>query len=317
MNKTSNTDAVTDLHFSHGCSLRKIPEDKQKLCGEGAAKGKRFRQNIFGKRGKTSLHSLTTATETPQSKRLMELGTPSGASNTIMLVEPQDSGILIAFEGSDGSGKTTQRKLFKTWLQYMDQELVVTKWNSSPAYKHVIKAKKEARSLDPVDNALLHAADFRHRYENVIRPALRQGKTVLADRYIFTGLARDAARGLDRSWSMKLYSGVRRPDIVFYFAAPVEVFAQRILASREIKYYEAGQDVTGMTDPYQSYLKFAAKVLAQYEALNRQFGFVVIDAQQSIYEQHRIIRETYLERLAVVPRQPQFERQLTANFAST
>jgi dTMP kinase len=247
----------------------------------------------------------------------MKLGSLSSASNRVMLVEPQDSGILIAFEGSDGSGKTTQRKLFRSWLESIDQELVVTKWNSSPAFKDVIKAKKAARSLDPIDYALLHAADFHHRYDNVIRPALRLGKTVLADRYIFTGLARDAARGLARSWSMKLYNGVRRPDLVFYFAAPVEVFAQRITASREIKYYEAGQDVTGISDPYQSYLKFASKVLAQYEALNRQFGFVVIDAQQSIHEQHQLIRKTYLARLAAAPRPLEFQPQLTAKFAAS
>jgi dTMP kinase len=247
----------------------------------------------------------------------MKLGTLSSSSKRVMLVEPQDSGILIAFEGSDGSGKTTQRKLFRSWLKSIDQDLVVTKWNSSPAFKDVIKARKAARSLDPIDYALLHAADFNHRYENVIRPALRLGKTVLADRYIFTGLARDAARGLERSWSMKLYSGVRKPDLVFYFAAPVEVFAQRIMASREIKYYEAGQDVTGIADAYQSYLKFASKVLAQYEALNRQFGFVVIDAQQSISEQHRIIRETYLARVADAPQPLEFQPQLTAKFAAS
>jgi dTMP kinase len=247
----------------------------------------------------------------------MQLGTLSRTSKEVMLIEPQDSGALIAFEGSDGSGKTTQRKLFRSWLESIDQELVVTKWNSSPAFKDIIKAKKAARSLDPIDYALLHAADFHHRYENVIRPALRLGKTVLADRYIFTGLARDAARGLARSWSMKLYTGVRKPDLVFYFAAPVEVFARRIMASREIKYYEAGQDVTGIADPYRSYLKFASKVLAQYEALNRQFGFVVIDAQQPIDEQHHIIRETYLARLAAASRPREFHPQLTANFAAS
>src|SRR5207248_1369585 len=127
--------------------------------------------------------------------------------------------------------------------------------------------------LDPVDYATLHAADFRYRYDHVIEPSLRQGKIVLADRYIFTGIARDAARGLDRRWSMKLYSNVRRPDIVFYFSAPAEVFADRISESRQIKYYEAGQDVTGLEDPYTSYLQFAPRVLAEYEACHRQFGF--------------------------------------------
>src|SRR5207253_2963900 len=118
-----------------------------------------------------TLHSLTTATGFPRSKSFMELGTSSCASKTVMFVEAEDPGILIAFEGSDGSGKTTQRKLFRSWLQKMDRDTVVTKWNSSPAFKDLIKAKKAARLLDPIDYALLHAADFRHRYENVVRPA--------------------------------------------------------------------------------------------------------------------------------------------------
>src|SRR5712691_312092 len=148
-------------------------------------------------------------------------------SKTVMLLEPKDAGVLVAFEGSDGSGKTTQRKLFKAWLESMGEDVVVTKWNSSPAFKPVIKARKAARMLEPVNYALLHAADFRHRYENVIEPSLRQGKIVLSDRYVFTGIARDTARGMDHDWSMSLYAGARKPDIVFYFAAAAQVFASR------------------------------------------------------------------------------------------
>src|SRR4051812_15518523 len=40
-------------------------------------------------------------------------------------------GLLVAFEGPDGSGKTTQRKLFKTWLKKQGRDVVTTKWNSS------------------------------------------------------------------------------------------------------------------------------------------------------------------------------------------
>src|SRR5262245_60429166 len=165
-----------------------------------------------------------------------------------------DPGLLIVFEGSDGSGKTTQRKLFKSWLRSMNEDVVVTKWNSSPLFKSVIKARKAARSLDPAHFALLHALDFRHRYESVIKPSLDKGKIVIADRYIFTGLSRDAARGVSRDWSMSLYGQVRKPDIVFYFSGAPEVFAARIAASREIRFYEGGQDVTGLSDPYESYV---------------------------------------------------------------
>jgi dTMP kinase len=233
-----------------------------------------------------------------------------------MFAEESGPGLLIAFEGSDGSGKTTQRKLFKAWLKNMGEDVKVTKWNSSPLFKPLIKARKAARLLDPVSYSVLHAADFRHRYETVVQPALREGKIVISDRYVFTGISRDIARGLSRQWSTNLYGSVRRPDIVFYFSGRAEVFAGRIAASREIKYYEAGQDITGLEDPYESYLRFAPKVLSEYDRLRREFGFVVVDAGQSIYDQHRFIRETYMNRFgrdAEVALQPQLDGLLAAS----
>src|SRR5262245_36513381 len=166
--------------------------------------------------------------------------------------DAQDTGLLIAFEGPDGSGKTTQRKLFKSWLKAIHEDVVVTKWSSSPIFKPLIKERKANRTLDAASFAMLHAEDFWHRYETVIQPGLLAGKVVLADRYVVTGLARDVARGLTRQWCRQLYAGARKPDIVFYFKAATETCAMRIAATREIKFYEAGQVVTGLADPYES-----------------------------------------------------------------
>src|SRR5262245_57541004 len=58
----------------------------------------------------------------------------------------QDRGLLIAFEGPDGSGKTTQRKLFKDWLAGEGYQVTTTKWNSSKLIKPIIKARKTMRS---------------------------------------------------------------------------------------------------------------------------------------------------------------------------
>ena len=52
-------------------------------------------------------------------------------------IEERKEGLLIVFEGSDGAGKTTQRKLFRTWLQNTGEAVTVTKWNSSPLFKPV------------------------------------------------------------------------------------------------------------------------------------------------------------------------------------
>src|SRR5438093_13181975 len=120
----------------------------------------------------------------------------------------------------NGSGKNTQRKLVLACLENNEEEVVVSKWNSSPLFKDLIKAKKRAHLLNPIHYAVLHAADFRHRLETVIRPSLREGKIVLADRYIFTGITRDMARGIDRNWTTNLYTSAPKLYPVFFICAP-------------------------------------------------------------------------------------------------
>src|SRR6266480_5611557 len=127
-------------------------------------------------------------------------------------------GLLVAFEGPDGSGKTTQRKLLKTWLRAEGYDVVTTKWNSSDLIKPIIRSRKTVRALSPEEFSLLHGADFRHRVEQVILPALWDGKLVIADRFLFTALARDVARGIDLDRVLKLYQPLLWPDLVFYFS---------------------------------------------------------------------------------------------------
>jgi dTMP kinase len=204
-------------------------------------------------------------------------------------------GLLIAFEGPDGSGKTTQRKLFKTWLESEGHEVVTTKWNSSKLIKPIIKSRKTTRALSPEEFSLLHAADFRHRVEQKILPALWEGKVVVADRFLFTGLARDAARGLDLDWVLKLYHPLVFPDMVFYFSVSADTSSKRVAATRTPNYYEAGQDVTLVDNPNESYERFIARVIKEYESLALIFNFTTVDAEQPIGEQHHQIRRLFRE----------------------
>jgi dTMP kinase len=202
-------------------------------------------------------------------------------------------GLLVAFEGPDGSGKTTQRKLFKTWLKAEGYDVVTTKWNSSDLIKPIIKSRKAVRALSPEEFSLLHAADFRHRVEHMILPALWSGQLVIADRFLFTGLARDCARGLDLDWVLKLYQPLLWPDVVFYFSVSPGTSSQRVSANRTPNYYEAGQDVTQIDDPTVSYERFITRVIREYESLAVIFNFITVDAEQSIGEQHHAIRKLF------------------------
>ena len=204
-------------------------------------------------------------------------------------------GLLIAFEGPDGSGKTTQRKLLKTWLKSEGYAVVTTKWNSSDLIKPLIKHRKAIHALSPVEFSLLHAADFRQRVEHEVLPALWDGKLVIADRFLFTGLARDCARGLDFDWVLKLYEPLIWPDLVFYFSVSPGTSSERVSATRQPSFYEAGQDVTDIDDPTQSYMQFIARVIREYESLSLVFNFTSVDAEQSINEQHQQIRRLFRE----------------------
>src|SRR5918998_5545422 len=165
-------------------------------------------------------------------------------------------GLLIAFEGPDGSGKTTQRKLLKRWLQSRGQAVVSTRWGSSPLVKPLLRVRKKIRALSPLEYSLLHAIDVRHRIETEILPALWAGKTVLADRYLFTALARDAARGLDLDWLLNAYAPLLWPDLVLYFSMTPEDSRRRVASIRSPHFYQSGQDVTGIDDPLASYSRF-------------------------------------------------------------
>jgi dTMP kinase len=211
------------------------------------------------------------------------------------LLRRQESrrGLLVAFEGPEGAGKATQRKLFKTWLEGEGHEVVTSKRGSSPLLKPLIKARKKVRALSAEEFSLLHAADFRHRLQAEILPSLWDGKIVLADRFLFTGLARDAAAGLDLDWLLHVYSPLVWPDMVFYFSVSPETSIKRVIGDRTPKYYAAGQDITGLDDAATSYRQFIGRVTKEYDALALIFQFVTVDAEEPIYEQHRRIREAF------------------------
>ena len=201
-------------------------------------------------------------------------------------------GKLIAVEGLDGSGKSTQIYLVKRWLELQGSRVYFTEWNSSLLVKKATSKGKKRQLLTPTTFSLIHATDFADRYERQILPLLRAGFIVLADRYIYTALARDAVRGVDREWVTKLYDFAVKPDITFYFEVPLEVSLNRILEGRpSLKYHEAGLDMGWSTDPYESFRIFQGKILKEYADLRPKAGFTTIDATKEIHVQQSEVRK--------------------------
>ncbi len=204
----------------------------------------------------------------------------------------QYPGKLIAVEGLDGSGKSTQIHLVKRWLEISGHRVFLTQWNSSSLVKPSTSKGKTTRVLTPTTFSLIHATDFADRYERQILPLLRAGYLVLADRYIYTAFARDVVRGVDFEWVEQLYSFAIKPDLTLFFRAPLQTSLSRILDGRpQLKFHEAGLDMGWSTDAYESFKIFQDRILSQYDAMAPRFGFTVIDAAREIHIQQREVRE--------------------------
>jgi dTMP kinase len=207
-------------------------------------------------------------------------------------------GCLIAVEGLDGSGKSTQIYLLKRWLELDKYKVFFTEWNSSLLVRSATKKAKKFQLLTPTTFSLIHCTDFADRYERQIWPLLCAGYIVLADRYFFTAFARDAVRGCDPQWIRNMYSFATLPDITFYFQVDPVIAINRILDGRPtLKYHEAGMDLGLSSDPYESFRLFQGMIHQTYSNMIEEFHFTVVDAAQSIGRQQQFVRQVVRERI--------------------
>jgi dTMP kinase len=207
-------------------------------------------------------------------------------------------GALIAVEGIDGSGKSTQVHLLHEFLKGRGCKVYFSTWNSSALVKTATKRGKKEQLLTPTTFSLIHATDFADRYERQILPRLQAGYIVLCDRYVYTAFARDGVRGCDPAWLRQLYSFARKPDLTLHFNVPLQVSLDRILSGRpDLKYHEAGMDLGLHTDIKESYKIFQGRIHKLYTAMAREFGFTVVDSTKPIHGIQEGVRRLVAERI--------------------
>src|SRR6059036_50759 len=148
-------------------------------------------------------------------------------------------GKLIAIEGTDGVGRTTQIQLLREWLEVKGHGVVETGWTRSPLMQPTIELAKSSNTLNKLTFVLLYACDFADRLEKEIIPALKAGFIVLADRYIYTALARAGVRGVDSQWIRRVYGFAIAPHLVFYLKIEVDALARRVLEATGMAYWES------------------------------------------------------------------------------
>jgi len=211
------------------------------------------------------------------------------------------AGALIVIEGSDSSGRSTQVRFLSEWLEQKGYAVTQTGLTRSQLVGNAITAAKQGNILSPRTMSLFYATDFYDQMENVIIPSLRAGYIVLADRYFYTLMARDLVRGANPDWVESLYSMALVPDAVYFIMASSKNLVERTLsAHNSLDYWESGMDIGISRDWYESFVRYQKALRAEYNNLQKKYGFEMIDANRSINSVQRILRtriESVLENL--------------------
>ncbi len=191
-------------------------------------------------------------------------------------------GHFVVVEGSDGVGRSTQVRLLREWLEFKGFGVIETGWTRSSLVRDTIDRAKAGHGINVITFNLLYATDLADRLEHEILPALRAGFVVLSDRYVYTAIVRARARNASETWIRDLFGFAIKPDLVVYLKADAKTLTRRNLLSGGIDYWEAGQDIFPQLDPYDSFQKYQNRVLREYDKLQKEFGFEVVDARATI-----------------------------------
>jgi dTMP kinase len=151
------------------------------------------------------------------------------------------SGVLLALEGVDGSGKTTQARLLAEALRKRGWDVVLTQ--EPTAFPTGEKLRRylsgSTRHLSPSEELALFLEDRREHVVRVIRPALTAGQLVITDRYYYSSVAYQGALGLDPADILAANEAFApRPQLVFILtlapAAAVVRLAQNQARLRQV-----------------------------------------------------------------------------------
>lgn len=201
------------------------------------------------------------------------------------------TGKLIVIEGPDSSGRSTEVGLLRDWLEVQGFAVVDTGLRRSTLVSEKIDRAKEGHTLGATTMALFYAVDFADQLENKIIPALAAGATVLADRYIYTLMARAIVRGASRDWACRLYGFALRPHLTILLDARTDILMHRAIAKYgSLDYWESGMDLCLSRDRFESFVAYQERLLKEFDWMDSEYGFHRVDGNRSAALVHQDVR---------------------------
>jgi len=165
------------------------------------------------------------------------------------------AGFLIALEGIDGAGKTTQARLLVKWLREKGFDARYTYEPTRGPFGRILRSMAHSRDVDPRLEALLFAADRLHHLMRVISPLLERGLIIVSDRYLHSSLAYQSVTTGDQRWVEEINKFARRPDLGIYLDVSASRGLNRLARRRKRSRFEDEEFLERVREKYLEYVE--------------------------------------------------------------
>lgn len=206
------------------------------------------------------------------------------------------AGKFIVFEGLDGSGSTTQASRLRDWLNESQKKIILgrpsahlTKEPTNNIIGGLIRGQLTGDwKTRPECLQLLFSADRAHHLEKEIIPLLKEGATVITDRYFFSTIAFGALEVKDKEWLIEINKPFILPDITFLIKVSPKICIERIRGDRfHIELFEKEESLT--------------QVWQNYEDLAKRFENVyIINGERPIKDVYKNVKDLLQEKLNIM-----------------
>src|SRR6516164_8183765 len=219
----------------------------------------------------------------------------------LVAFDPREiTGTLIVIEGMDGSGRSTQISLLQEWLESEGFAVQTSGLRRSTLVGRDIDELLAKNAVTRLTLALMYCTDFFDQLEHRIVPALKSGTIVLADRYIFTLIARSVVRGINRDYLAGLYAMALRPDLTFWLnVRPETAFGREFRKAQAISYWEAGRDMSLSHDLFWSFIRYQTMIKREFEVMAKKHNFIELDGEASVPAVNKLLRQRIAEQLGI------------------
>ena len=187
--------------------------------------------------------------------------------------------IFVVLDGIDGCGKSSHARSLVSYLKKMGREVLFLKEPTveSPAGKTLAEALKSGKRPSAEEELRLFIEDRRWDVENRILPAMKEGKDIVMDRYYYSTIAYQGARGMDPEEIRRMNDFAPAPDLAIILDIEPEMAGERINRRGKEDYFER--------------IDYLKKVREIFLSMKDMPEVRVIDSSGEYYETERRIRE--------------------------